>query len=155
MTATDDQLVLEHSAEADVSAEFAWKQRTDIATWNDPPATFRLDGPFADGARGATLIPGDAPLIWWIRDVQPGLSFAIEMPLERAMLRSDWCFTAISATRTKITQRITLSGTNAAAYRDQVERGFGSTLADGMAKIAADLVAAERSRETGSKARQV
>ena len=49
---------LEHSVEADVSPSFAWSFRTDIRNWNDPPATFSLDGPFAAGARGTTLLPG-------------------------------------------------------------------------------------------------
>jgi len=49
---------LEYSVEADVSPEFAWKFRTDVATWNDPPATFALEGPFETGARGTTILPG-------------------------------------------------------------------------------------------------
>jgi hypothetical protein len=87
---TEDELVLEHSIETDVTAAFAWKCRTDIATWNDPPATFLLDGPFAEGAQGTTL-------------------------------------------------RIILSGSNAAAYRETVQTGFGPTLADGMARMSADM----------------
>ncbi len=42
---SESELVLEHSIETDVSVSFAWKYRTDIATWNDPPATFQLNGP--------------------------------------------------------------------------------------------------------------
>jgi hypothetical protein len=36
----------------DVSRAFAWNLRTDVANWNDVPATFMLDGPFADGSEG-------------------------------------------------------------------------------------------------------
>jgi hypothetical protein len=89
-TMVDTPLVLEHSIEADVSPTFAWKFRTDITTWSDPPATFQLDGPFAEGVRGLTLMPRQEPLAWWIRDVRQGRSFAIEMPLDQATLRFEW-----------------------------------------------------------------
>ena len=141
---TDIALVLEHSIEADVDAAFAWHFRTDIANWSDPPATFLLDGPFAEGARGTTLLPGQEPIAWWIRDVQTGRSFAIEMPLDRATLRFEWHVSAVSDRRTKLAQRIVLSGSNAAAYTQHVETEFRATLRGGMAKIAADMVAAER-----------
>jgi hypothetical protein len=147
---TDIALVLEHSTEADVSPTFAWNSRTEIANWSDPPATFLLDGPFAEGARGTTLVPGQESLAWWIREVQPGRSFAIEMPLDQATLRFEWNFSAISERRTKLSQRIILSGSNAAAYTQQVEAGFGPTLADGMKRIAADMVATERAARNTS-----
>src|SRR5689334_5041234 len=38
-------LQLEYSVEADVSPAFAWRFRTDVANWKDPPARFSLDGP--------------------------------------------------------------------------------------------------------------
>ena len=142
---TDIALVLEHSIEADVSQTFAWNFRTEIANWRDPPATFLLDGPFAEGAQGTTLVPGQESLAWWIREVQTGRSFAIDMPLDRATLRFEWHFSPVSERRTKLTQRIILPGSNAAAYTQQVETGFGPTLPDGMRRIAADMVATERS----------
>ena len=58
---TDIALVLEHSSEADVSQAFAWNFRTDIAQWNDPPATFLLDGPFADGLGVQLCYRGKSP----------------------------------------------------------------------------------------------
>ena len=77
-------LVLEHSIEADVSPAFAWTFRTDITTWSDPLATFQLDGPFAEGSRGLTLMPGQEPLAWWIRDVRPGQSIEGLTPAKSA-----------------------------------------------------------------------
>ena len=74
--------------------------------------------------------------------------FAIEMPLDQATLRFEWHLTAVAARRTKLTQRIVLSGSNAAAYRDQIQTGFGPTLASGMAKLAAEMAAAERAATT-------
>jgi hypothetical protein len=66
---------LEHSVEADVGPSFAWNWQTDVKNWDDPPARFQLDGPFASGSSGTTVLPGQAPLHWRIRDVQPGRSF--------------------------------------------------------------------------------
>jgi hypothetical protein len=85
-------LHLEYSIEAEVSPEFAWKYRTDIATWNDPPARFALDGPFIEATRGITLLPGQEPVGWSIGEVRPGKSFVLEMQLDRALLTFEWCF---------------------------------------------------------------
>jgi hypothetical protein len=134
---------LEHSVEAEVSPAFAWNWRTNIKNWDDPPAQFQLDGPFAKGSWGTTLFPGQESIHWQIRDVRLGASFIIEMLLDRAVLSFEWLFDAVSPHRTRITQRIVLSGDNAAAYADQVRVGFGSTLPDGMKRIAAALVRAE------------
>ena len=137
--------VLEHSVEAEVSPLFAWNWRTDIKTWDDPPAQFQLDGPFASGSWGSTLFPGREPVRWQIRDVRPGAAFIIEVPLDGAAMSFEWLFDAVSNHRTRITQRILLWGDNAKAYVNQVQAGFGSTLADGMKKIADALERAERS----------
>ena len=51
--------------------------------------------------------------------------------------------------RTRITQRIVLSGDNAAAYVDQVQAGFGSNLTDGMKRIADAMAKPERSTKGG------
>ena len=134
---------LEHSVDAEVSLAFVWKWRTNIENWDDPPAQFQLDGPFAKGSWGTTRFPGQEPIHWQIRDVRPGASFIIEMLLDRAVLSFEWLFDAVSPHRTRITQRIVLSGDNAAGYADQVRVGFGSTLPDGMERIAAALVRAE------------
>ena len=144
----DTRFVLEHSIEAEVSPAFAWKFRTDITTWSDPPATFQLDGPFAEGARGLTLMPGQEPVAWWIRDIRHGHWFAIEMPLDQATLRFEWHLGALSERRTKLTHRVILAGHNMEAYRKQVETGFGANLAAGLEKIAQSMVAAENAART-------
>jgi len=136
---------LEHSLEAEVSPSFAWNSRTDIKTWNDPPAQFQLDGPFASGSWGTTLVPGGSPVRWQIRDVRPGAAFIIDVPLDGATVSFEWSFDAVSNHRTRITQRIILWGPDAKAYVNQVQAGFRSTLADGMKRIADALEKAERS----------
>lgn len=143
-------LHLEHSVEAEVSPEFAWKFRTDIANWNDPPASFSLDGPFAAGSRGTTELPGQEPLHWVIREVRPFTTFVLEMQLDKALLTFEWRFDALSEQKTRMTQKIVLSGDNAAAYVEQVESGFRPSLEAGMTRIATEMAAAERrSTNTG------
>jgi|SRR5215467_6551116 len=134
---------LEYSVEAEVSLSFAWNWRTDIQNWDDPPAQFRLDGPSASGSWGTTLVPRQEPLRWQIRDVQPRVSFNIEMPLDGAMMTFQWLFDAVSNHRTRITQRIVLSGDNAMAYVKQVQAGFESNLSNGMKRIADAMAKAE------------
>ena len=136
---------LEHPVDVDVSPSFAWNFRTDIRNWHDPPATFSLDGPFAAGARGTTLVPGQEPIHWGIREIQPGKSFLIEIQLDQATLCFLWRFEGLSERRTTVTQRIELSGRNAGAYAQPVQAGFGSNLSDGMQRLAAEMVAAEKS----------
>jgi hypothetical protein len=143
---TDSALILEHSIEVEVSTPFAWQFRTDVATWNDPPATFQLDGAFVEGSRGTTLVPGREPVSWYIRQVVPERLFVIEIPLEGATLAFEWHFSALMARRTKLTQRIVLRGTDAAVYSRQIEEGFGATLQDGMKSIGSQMVAALEAR---------
>jgi hypothetical protein len=136
-------LRLKFSVEAEVSPAFAWKFRTDVANWNDPPARFVFDGPFEVGSCGTTLLPGQPPLHWRIREVTPGKSFVLDMQLDQATLAFEWQFEELPARRTRLTQEIVLSGDNAQAYKAQVEAGFGPNLADGMKRIAAEMAAAE------------
>ena len=142
---------LQHSLEVEVRPSFAWALRTDVTSWEDPPAEFQLDGPFASGSWGPTLLPGPDPMRWQIRDVQPGKSFIIDVPLDRALLSFEWVFEPVSERRTRITQRVVLSGDNAGVYADDVRLGFGSTLSDGMQRIAEALVRAERSMQGGAE----
>ena len=133
---------LEHAIEIDVSCTFAWQWRTDIRNWDDPPAQFRLEGPFAEGTWGTTLLPGQEPLRWQVREVRPEQSFILAMPLDGAALSFEWRFDVVSDRRTRITQRIVLTGDNSAAYAVQVQGGFESTLASGMERIATAMEAA-------------
>ncbi len=133
---------LEHAVEVLVSCTFAWNWRTDLRNWNDPPAQFRLDGPFAEGTWGTTLLPGRESLRWQIRDVRPEQSFMVDVALDKAVLSFEWRFDAVSDRRTRITRRIVLAGDKAAAYEAQVRAGFESNLAAGMARIAAAMEAA-------------
>ena len=134
---------LEHSVETEASPSFAWSHLTDVRNWDDPPAQFALDGPFAAGSQGTTLMPGQEPVRWRISDVQPGRSYTLETRLEGATLSFEWCFEALSDGRTRLTQRIVLSGNNAAVFAPLVEASFGANLQAGMEKIAATIATAQ------------
>jgi hypothetical protein len=138
----------EYSVESDASPAFAWSYWTDIRNWSDPPAEFSLDGPFAAGTRGTTLLPGQPPFNWLISQVGPGACARIEGSLDRATMSIIWRFEALDGGRTKLTQRIELSGENAASYGDVGEM-FRVNLPDGMKKIAAAMARAETQLDQG------
>jgi hypothetical protein len=55
----------------------------------------------------------------------------------------EWRFDGLADGRTRLTQRIVLTGENAAAYLAHVQPAFTSSLAAGMNKIAAAMGQAE------------
>ncbi len=133
---------LEHAIEVQVSRTFAWNWRTDVLNWDYPPGQFRLEGPFVEGTWGTTLLPGQEPLRWQIREVRPEQSFVLEMPLDGATLSFEWRFVIVSDRRTRVTQRIVLAGDNSAAFATQVQAGCEPNLASGMERIATAMEAA-------------
>jgi hypothetical protein len=132
----------EHSVETAASPEFAWAYMTDVANWHDPPAQFRLEGPFTTGGLGATDIPGQPTRPWRLQDVRPIESYTVEFSLDRATLSFLWHFSSLPGRRTRLTQRIMLQGENAAAYLFDVQEAFTSSLEPGMNKIATAMDAA-------------
>src|SRR5262245_15013377 len=123
----------QHSVDVDVPVAFAWRYMTDIRNWNDPPAEFALEGPFEEGSRGATLLPGSPPAPWNIHRVDPGRAYTIDMSsfLERARLLVHWRFDPLSDNKTRLTQRMELFGENAGAYVDQLSAAFEPNLEPG------------------------
>ncbi len=139
-----------HSVETNASPAFAWHYWTNIANWDDPPAEFELDGPFATGSRGATRLPGQEPLYWFIRDVAPPCAATIEMSLDGAALLFEWRFVGLADGRTRLTQRIALKGEKADIYLSQVKAAFTANLPDGMNKLAAAMANADPSHVSPS-----
>ena len=141
---------MNHAVETEASQDFAWTYWTDVTNWDDPPARFELDGPFAAGSRGTTHVPGQEPLRWLIREVDPQNGATIELQLDGAVLSFEWRLAAISRERTLLSQRVLLQGENAATWRAQVEASFALTLPDGMKKLASAIgAAAARSKNPG------
>jgi hypothetical protein len=114
---------------------------TDVGNWSDPPASFALEGPFREGTRGMTRMPGRPPASWTIRDVEPGRAYTIEGGsfLDRAVLLVHWRFDPVSTRAARLTQRIELLGENAAAYVDEIKSAFEPNLEPGMRRIAQSM----------------
>jgi hypothetical protein len=123
--------------ECNTPRQFAWKYWTNIANWNDPPAKFDLDGPFAAGSRITTTLPDQT---WHsvIRRLQPDREATIEMQLAGATLSTHFKFEDVSEDRTRITQRFELSGPNAESFVAQA-RILEQSAPEGMKKFAAAI----------------
>ncbi|HEY7354312.1 MAG TPA: hypothetical protein VH596_16205 [Terriglobales bacterium] len=127
----------QYSVDCNVPREFAWSYWTNIANWNDPPASFHLDGPFAAGSRLTTNLPGQT-FHSIIRDLKPGHEASIEMQLPDAILSFHWKFEELSADRTRITQRLVLSGANGDAFVARA-RVLEQSVPAGMKKLGAAI----------------
>jgi hypothetical protein len=134
----------ERAVEADVPVAFAWTYMTDVRNWSDPPAEFSLDGPFAPGSQGTTLVPGHPPNHWRIIAVDSGAAYTIENGgfLDRARMRFHWRFDRLSESRTRLSQRIELFGENAGAYVKEISESFGPNLDPGLRRIAEQMARA-------------
>ena len=126
----------QRSVDVDVPVSFAWAYMTDIRNWNDPPAEFALEGPFVEGTRGTTQMPGRSLVFWTIRHVEAGRAYTIEGSLERAVFLVHWRFDPLSERTARLTQRMELLGDNAAAYVDEIKSAFEPNLEPGMRRIA-------------------
>lgn len=135
------------SVETNASPAFAWQFWTNIANWEDPPAKFELNGPFAAGSRGVTRLPGQEPLHWFIREVTPPDAATIEMSLDGAALSFEWRFAGLADGRTRLTQRIVLRGEKADMYLSQVKTAFTANLSEGMNKLAMAMANADPNRK--------
>jgi len=131
----------QYSIECNATHKFAWRFWTNIANWNDPPAKFDLDGPFEIGARLTTTLPGQT-LYSVIRDLQPEREAAIEMQLSDAVLSFHWKFEKLGESRTRITQRLVLSGANAKSFVAQAS-AMEASVPEGMKKVAAAIERAQ------------
>jgi len=130
---------LSHSVESAASPAFAWAYMTNVSNWDDPPAEFELDGPFATGAHGRTRMPGREPTAWQLVAVDPALrTYTLAAALDRATLSFQWRFEPCAG-GTRLTQRVVLVGENAAEYLSPVRDTFSATLAPGMERIAAAM----------------
>jgi hypothetical protein len=134
----------ESSTETDADRKFAWNFWTNPVNWRElePGVGFELDGPFAPGTRGRTRMPGQGPIEWLIRTLDPGRSWTQEMLLPEASLMVSMLFEDVCEGRTRITQRLWLEGTGAEALVEAV-RMFETTTPDGLKRIAAAIAKAQ------------
>jgi hypothetical protein len=142
---TDVAWEMAHTVEVGASADFAWSYWTDVRNWDDPPASFELEGAFREGAHGVTHTPGQPPISWFIREVTSGESATIEIPADGAAMVFEWRFVAAGAGRTRISQRAVLLGEKAEMYLGYA-KAFETNLPGGMKKLASAIADAAASR---------
>jgi hypothetical protein len=126
----------EHSVKCEASRQFAWSYWTNIENWNDPPAKFELDGPFAVGSQLTTTLP-DETLYCLIRYVEPGCAATIEMQLPDGVVSFHWTFEDLLETRSRITQRLVLSTASSSLVAQA--RVLEQTVPHGMSKLIASI----------------
>jgi hypothetical protein len=134
----------QHSLECHAPREFAWSYWTDLANWNDPPASFELDGPFAAGSRLTTRLPTQT-LHSVIREVRPGREAILDMQLPDAIFSFHWTFETLSEEQTRITQRLALAGANAESFVPQADM-LKKTAPEGMARLATAIESSYHSK---------
>jgi hypothetical protein len=137
MTNAEPIWQFQHSVDCNAPCQFVWDYWTNIANWNDPPAGFHLDGPFAAGSRLTTSLP-DQTLHSVIRDVIADREAIIEMQLADATLSYHWKFESLSDDRTRITQQLALSGPKAESLVPQAAV-LEKSLPEGMKKLVAAI----------------
>jgi hypothetical protein len=140
----------EHAVECRVPREFAWKYWTDVKNWDDPPARFETNGPFAVGTRVTTILPGQR-LQSVIREVEEGRGARIEMEVADAVVAFQWGLNELANERTKLIQTVSLSGAGAESLAGQAKM-LETTVPDGMKKLAEAM---ERKWAADSAARKV
>lgn len=126
-----------HALECRAPREFAWAYWTNAENWDDPPARFEFDGPFAVGTRLKTILPGQE-LESVIREVVEGSSARIEMGVMSALVAFCWKFEESDGGRTKIRQRICLSGAGAEALVEQAKT-LEQCVPQGMARLCENI----------------
>jgi hypothetical protein len=138
---TEPTWEFEHAVECNAPREFCWNFWTNIDNWDDPPATFHLEGRFEDGSQITTELPGQT-LQSVIRDLKEGREATIELQLPNAVFSFHWRFDELAQERTLIRQRLVLSGEDAESFVAQASV-MGQTAPDGVKKL---VDAMERAR---------
>src|SRR5262249_10096667 len=95
------------------------------------------NGPFAAGSRITTNLPGQI-LHSVIREVTPDAEAIIDLQLPDAVLTFHWKLERLAEDRTRITQRLQLSGANANSFVPQSGM-LEQTTPEGMKKLAAAI----------------
>jgi Polyketide cyclase / dehydrase and lipid transport len=133
-----------HSVIADVDRSTAWAWHSSVDNWvrfeGNAVESITLDGPFQAGTHITTKMPGQGPHSATLIVVEPPCHTLIEMQLADAVLRFDWTFDELTDNRTRVTQHVMLDGPNGAAYLPLMEQHFAPNIAQGMERIAAEMV---------------
>ncbi len=129
----------EHAVECSASRSVAWSFWTDVANWErlegEAVEWIRIEGPFEEGTHGATKSPGQDPYKWVIVELRHDEFAKIDLPLDGATFHNEMVMELLEADRTKITQRLSLSGPKAGALVEGMKM-FETSAPQGLAKLA-------------------
>jgi hypothetical protein len=132
----------EHSIECHVSIDFAWAFWTNVDNWalDADVDTLELHGPFAPGTHGTTQSKSSGRIEWRIAEVQPRKA-VLEFPGPGVLATFTWLFEDLGH-QTRITQRATLSGEQAAIYAESIWPTLQAGIPVGMRKLCEAMEAA-------------
>jgi len=133
-----------HSVSCLAPQDFLWVYWTNVANWDDPPASFQIEEPFAAGTEITTNLPGQT-LHSVIRQVSEGREAIIDLQLPDAIFTFHWTLECLTDNQTRITQHLQLSGVAAASLVEQASV-LEQTTPDGMKKLVAAIERAYRQR---------
>lgn len=134
----------QHEETVEAKADPAFHFWTSLqAAASDPGVeTIEIDGPFRVGAHGVTQVAGGERVSWLVSDVEACDRAAVDILLSGATVRCEWRFRARPGGGSLLTQRMSLFGPNAEAFREQVSAGFGPGMREGMLALSARIDAA-------------
>ena len=128
----------EHSLECNADKSFVWSFWTEVSNWEriegEAVEWIKLDGPFENGAKGETKMPGHNPQYWEVTQVVTESTATIKMPLEEAVFYNKIALESLSPERTRITQIMSLEGPNASAFAPGMQM-FEENAPHGLAKM--------------------
>ena len=109
----------EHSIETQAARQAAWRFWSEVANWARVDSALewvRLDGPFVSGAKGMTKPRDHEATQWRLVQVVDATRAVIEIDAPGAVLRCIWLFEDRPGGGTRITQKASLEGEQAADY---------------------------------------
>jgi hypothetical protein len=134
----------EHAVEVAAPAAAAWDFWTRVENWAIDPSVewARLDGAFEAGAEGETKQKGQPPLRWRVAEASAGARGVIEVEMPGATARFALDFEPVSEHSSRLRQRITLEGPDAARFSAGLGPEFAAGVRQGMQKLADAIAAA-------------
>ena len=126
-----------HSVNCLTPRVFVWRYWTNVANWDDPPASFQIEGPFGAGSKITTILPGQT-LHSVIRRVCEDSEAIIDLQLPDAIFTFHWTLESLADKQTRISQHLELSGVGAGALVAQAGV-LEQTTPDGMKKLVAAI----------------
>ena len=137
--------VFEHALECSVPLEFAWNFWTNVRNWalDADIDSIEIQGSFAAGTCGVTHSKSSGGIGWRITEVVAPRKAVLEFPAPGAVAEFVWSFEDLGG-RTRIKQRASLVGEQAARYADTVGASLAAGIPAGMRKLCEAMETAAR-----------